>query len=460
MKKGEREMKSQDRTTRFPLVRLLPAPWALLLLATALGAQVGAPIISTGSSTSTPDPVTLDVAKIDASDTDICKRIQAGWAALSNVNGAFVDSGVLDARSITGSEPSTPNCTVDPFLDLSTGHTTAHHGVLLLGSVVIQTTVPWQIPSHVWVNGIGDPGSFIGQNTVLQAAPGYTFGGNLAPICVSGALVCLGHGTQAFRADVSNMAIDCNDQPGCIAAYNGASQEGSWYQGVTLANSAVAGLMVSLNEFTSNGANYFGAVNSGPYHNVSVQFWQLCSLCSASTVGVLVQNNGSNPNFGGVVRDFDNFTLSGYNACANNDDSCLGPGFLVEGASVNITNSHVEYFPTSVQIGANSYNTNGVEITNMYLSNTNTHQGVMIINPTGSCTPSPCATGDITISGLNYGANGPSLLDQVGGNTLTDPFIAFYAVGHQSGNFKPKVISTSPNLTNGTAGGSGGGNPH
>lgn len=450
-------MRDRDLITRYFDFRGLPALAGLLLLgAGLLHAQVGAPIISTGSSSSTPDPVTLDVAKIDTTDTDICKRIQAAWEALTSVNGVFVDSGVLDARSITGGEPTSPNCTVDPFLDPSTGNTTKHHGVLLLGSVVIQTTVPWQIPSHIRVEGLGDPGSFIGQNTVIQAAPGFSSAGNLPPICVANALFCLGHGTQAFRAEVANMAIDCNDQPGCIAAYNGAAQEGSWYQGVTLANSPVAGLMVSLNEFTSNGNNFFGAVNSGPYHNVSVQFWQLCGPCSpiTPTVGVLVENNGSNPNFGGVIRDFDNFTLSAYNACSGNNDTCVGPGFLVEGGSVNITNSHVEYFPISVQIGANGYNTNGVEITNMYLSNTNTGDGVIIFAPTTT----GFTTGDVTISGLNYGALGPSLLDQVGGNTLTDPFIAFYALGHLSGSQKPKVISTSPNLTNGTSG--GGGNPH
>jgi len=70
------------------------------------------------------------------------------------------------------------------------------------------------------------------------------------------------------------------------------------------------------------------------------------------------------------------------------------------------------------------------------------------------------STGDITISGLNYGANGPSLYDEVGGNKLTDAFIAFYAVGHAGGTnseLKPRVISTSPNVTDGAG---TGGNPH
>jgi hypothetical protein len=451
-------MNDQDLIVRRFAIYILPAVCGLALVASPpLRAQAGAPIISTGNNNSIADPVFLDVAKI-SSATDICVRIQSAWQALGTA-----DSGVLDARSITG----TVTCGSDPFLDPSTGNTTSHHGVLLLGNVLIQTTVPWQIPSHIWVNGLGDPGSFTTQNTVLQAAPGYSSSGNLPPICVAGALVCLGHGTQAFRAEVSNMAIDCNDQPGCIAAYNGAAQEGSWYQGVTLANSGVAGLMVSLNEFTSNGNNFYGAVNSGPYHNVSVQYWQMCSICSASTVGVLVQNNGSNPNFGGVVRDFDNFTVSGFNACPDNPgEVCYGAGFLVEGASVNITNSHVEYFQTSAQIGADNYNTNGVEITNMYMSNTNSNTGVMIHKPAGTCNPSPCATGDITLSGVNYAAagTGNSLVDQVGGNTLKDLFIAFYALGDQNGTngtVKPKVISTSNNLTNGSTGaGGGGGNPH
>ena len=433
-------MTHRDRMLKARQLRVLPGMCVALLLSTgALRAQTGAPIISTGGSSTTPDAVFLDVAKISGG-TDICTQIQQAWTALGG------KSGVLDARSITG----TVTCASDPFSN-------ATEGVLLLGNVLIQTSVPWQIPSHVWVNGLGDPGSFTSQNTVLQAVPGFSNTGN-STICAASALVCLGHGSQAFRAQVSNMAIDCNDVQACgVAAYNGAAQEGSWYQGVTLANAWVAGLEVSLTEFTNNNKqNFFGAVNSGPYHNVSVQYWQQCSYCTTSTVGVLVQNSGtSNLDFGGVVRDFDNFTVSGFNACVGNNDSCLGAGFMVEGASVNITNSHVEYYPTSVQIGAGGYNTNGVEITNMYMSNTNTGTGVLIFAPS-----SGYSTGDITISGLNYGANGPSLYDEVGGNKLTDPFIAFYAVGHAGGTnseLKPRVISTSPNVTDGAG---TGGNPH
>ena len=87
----------------------------------------------------------------------------------------------------------------------------------------------------------------------------------------------------------------------------------------------------------------------------------------------------------------------------------------------------------------------------------------MILKPTGTCGDNPCATGDVTLSGINYAAagTGNSLVDQVGGNTLQNLFIAFYAVGHtggSKGSLRPTVISTSPNLTDGTTG--GGGNPH
>jgi len=97
------------------------------------------------------------------------------------------------------------------------------------------------------------------------------------------------------------------------------------------------------------------------------------------------------------------------------------------------------------------------------MSNTNSTTGVMILKPTGTCGDNPCATGDVTLSGINYAAagTGNSLVDQVGGNTLQNLFIAFYAVGHtggSKGSLRPTVISTSPNLTDGTTG--DGGNPH
>lgn len=397
----------------------------LFLLAVPLHAQNGQPLISS-SEKAVPDALYLDVAKVDTTDTDICMRIQSAWNALTT------DSAVLDARSITGQQ----SCTVDPFLS-SKGTTTTHHGILLLGNAVIQTTVPWIIPSFIQVEGMGETLKASNPyNTVLQAASSFTNLGN-GTLCAASSVICLGRNTQGFRVQVRHLTVDCNSLAACIGIYNGAAEEGSYTQDVTITNAAAAGLEVNLAQFMVNGSSYSGAVNSGPYRNVSIQFNESCGTCGHGTVGVLVENTGTKVNYGGTVRGFDNLTVSGNYAGAT-----LGQGILIQGASTQVTNSHVEYFPVSVQIGGNGVATNGVELTNLFLSNTNSGTGVSILQD------SNFESGDIFIAGLNFmgPSNAYAVDDQVSGHALNDSFIALYSVGHVSGSQAPVVISTSPNV--------------
>lgn len=397
-----------------------------LSVAACLRAQNGEPLISSNQ-ISTPDALYLDVAKVDTTHTDICMRIQSAWNALGTV-----DSGVLDARSITG----TQLCKVDPFVNTK-GTTTSHHGVLLLGNAVILTSVPWMIPSFIQVEGLGETlKSSNPYNTVLQASQQFTNAGN-GTLCAPNSIICLGRNAQGFRVQVRHLTVDCNLLSACVGVYNGAAEEGSYVQDVTITNAPAAGLEVNLAEFAVNGSSYSGAVNSGPYRNISIEFSGSCGTCGAGTVGVLVENTGTKVNYGGAVRGFDNLTVSGNYAGAT-----LGQGIAIEGVSTQVTNSHVEYFPVAVQIGGNSLATNGVELTNLFLSNTNSGTGVSILQDPN------LVSGDIFIAGLNFmgPSNAYAVNDEVSGHTLNDSFIALYSVGHANGSQPPVVISTSPNI--------------
>lgn len=394
----------------------------LSLLATSSHAQSGQPIVLSGQKFA-PDALYLDVAKADTAHTDICQRIESAWNALNTV-----DSGVLDARSITG----TQTCDYDPFLSPK-GTTTPHHGILLLGNAVIQTTVPWVIPSFIQVEGLGETLKASNPyNTVLQATAPFNNSGN-STLCAANSVVCLGRNVQSFRVQIRHLTVDCNLLPGCVGVYNGAAEEGSSAQDVTITNAPAAGLEVNVAQFILGSSSYNGAVNSGPYRNISIGFTEACSNCTTGTAGVIVENTGSKPDYGGVVRGFDNVTVSGSNAGAT-----LGEGFLIQAASTQVTNSHVEYFPVSVQIGGTGFATNGVVLSNLFLSNTSTGTGVLIVQDPKS------QSGDVSITGLNFMGPQTALDDQVGGYTLTDPFIALYSVGHVNGSQAAVVISTSP----------------
>lgn len=460
--KGSSDHISKESSAHVPLVAAI----AVTILAASLAqgqasrptasTSVGEPIISTPSQnpTTSPDWIYLDVAQVGAAHAgDICKQIADAWAALNNLDvgntgtGSFVDGAVLDARSIVSTMKSgggwnAVNCTVDPF-SLSPGYTgtTGHHGVLLLGSVLISTTVPWAIPGDVSVEGIG-PATSAGTGTTIQAASGI---GSLVNPCngAVSAVVCLGRSAEASFSQVRDLTIDCNGEAG-IGLYNGTAEEGSYGENLTIMNATTAGIEVRLDQFSSGGKTFNGAVNSGPYHNITVEYssGQTCTGCSSSTVGVLVANLGAMPNYGGIVRGFDNLTVSGNHACSNGGVCTnLGSGYLIEGAATNITNTHVEFYPTSLQVGDTGLSTNGVLLSDVFLGVFTT--GVEIVSPGGSNT-----TGDVTIAGLSGGGSASTLNDQVGGNTLSDSFLAFYALGHESGTTGPTVLTTSPSLSN------------
>lgn len=428
--KGRRQGPIPASPSRLVSMMVLTLP---LLVTASARSQSGEPLIYSSSTKFAADGLYLDVAKVDTTDSDICKRIEAAWAALTT------DSGVLDARSITGAQ----SCTEDPFLDVAKGTTTAHHGVLLLGNTFIQTTVPWVIPSLIEVEGIGEAlKAGGGPNTVLQATTGFANNGN-GTLCAQGALVCLGRNVQSFRVQLRHMTVDCNFMTSCIGIYNGAAEEGSYAGDVTVTNATAAGLEVNLARFVGgNGQNYNGGVNSGPYRNITIGFTGVCNSCGGSTAGVVLENTSSDTlNYGGIVRAFDSVTVSGANAGVT-----LGEGILIQGASTEVMGSHVEYFPVAIQIGGSTTPTNGVSLTNLFLSNTNSGAGVSLTQEQGG------TSGDVWISGLNFQGPGNAIADAIGGNTLTDTFTALYAVGHTSGNSKPVVVTTSPSVPAGRPG--------
>src|SRR5438105_10384469 len=105
-------------------------------------------------------------------------------------------------------------------------------------------------------------------------------------------------------------------------------------------NAPGIGIRVTTNA-TSN-----GAVNSGPYRDLTVQYISgQCSACNGNTVGLQIDGT----NYGGVIRGFDNVTVSGNTVTTQLGSSAYG--IFIYGASTTLTNSHVEFFPTGIEIG-------------------------------------------------------------------------------------------------------------
>jgi len=405
---------------------------AFALSASLVGAQVlGDPLISTGGSGSASSPAYIDALVATATTpggTDMCTRIQYVYNnLLSSVNSA-----VVDARGFTG---TTWSCSVNPFTVTGMSSLVNKHGWLLLGNVDIPAQTTWNIPSRVVVAGIGTGGSSgtaSAFNTIIHAAG--TFPAS-SPVLQMG----LTSGGPFFGVQIRNLTVDCLGINGCVGVLNNNAEEGSFLNNVTIFNAPAIGLHVTTNNSSSGGV---GAVNSGPYTNVSIQFQaNACGGCSASTLALQVDGIDGTGTEGRSIRGFDNFTVSG-NSLSN---LFAKPTLIyVYGVSTEITNSHVEYCSTACiqigQTGTPSFSTYGVRLSDITVGVNNGGYDVVI----GSVTGSP--VGNVIVENLNHEtpANTNTLKDYITGNAVPDTYLGWYYLGNGT---TPAVFTSSSSMT-------------
>jgi hypothetical protein len=257
----------------------------------------------------------------------------------------------------------------------------------------------------------------------------------------------------SFGIQLRDLVVDCNDSSSATTGVlNLNAEEQSLLNDVSIFDCSGIALHVSTNQSNSPG---HGAVNSGPYENVNINFSPsgVCSGCS-SGIGLQVDgddNMGSTPSIGRSVRGFDNLTISGnYATC------CSGSyGFtpvVIYGVSTDLTNSHIEYCATvCVEIGNNStYQTYGVRISDVTIGNDNLNYDVEIYNP-GS--KSPPAVGNILIENISHeSVNTHTIDDVVTGYTVPDDYVGWYWLGvGSSSNTTPAVFTSSNDMAPTTA---------
>jgi hypothetical protein len=409
-----------------------PSRFACLCMFGALGGAVvasapafaqytaGQPAVAKTASSLVTDQNYWDASQFTGSPTnDICGKIHAAWIASMGSTGA-----TIDARGITGPQ----SCSASPFPSAATG-------VLLLGSTVISTAVTWQIPSDVHLLGIGNvgPTDTGGANTVIRAASGLT-----------GAVVQLGNGSsQTFDAQVMNLTVDGN-AIATIGILNNSAEEGSFVQDVNILNVPGTGLEIARYNSTTS------PNNSGPYRNINVQYNSTtCPSCnSVNTIGVAVTSSvAAGGELYGSVRGIDNVTVTGSGTASS--PGTFGSCMQLIGYPVQVTNSHVEYCATGIQIGASAVGdawpeTNNVEIQNVSIfPNSPTNWNVTITR-----------AADIMLSGIT-GFSTDVLDDTVTGNTILGTgsntyYLGFYLLGDATvPATNTTVISTNAGITTG-----------
>lgn len=240
----------------------------LLVVGTASYGQIsgidGQPLISKGGANAASDSSYFDVLVGESSVVgDMCAKIAAAW------NGLPANSGTIDARGFTGAQA----CGVNPFAT-----PTPKFGKLLLGNVIISTSVGWQIPTHVQVEGIGTATTAnapaMTANTIIRASSGFSSS--------SGALIQLGDGSsQTFDIGLKGVTVDCYGISGCsIGILNNSSEEGTTVEDVNVFNAPCVGVQVS--------ARYTRSSEQRPLsqhkHPVHLKFLEQ-RLCSYDWIG-------------------------------------------------------------------------------------------------------------------------------------------------------------------------------
>jgi hypothetical protein len=426
----------------------------LLVWKEPVSAQVyvnGQPLISTGGTVTGADS---DAAYIDAfvysSTGDMCARISAAWNAVLS---STVSSATVDARGFTGSQ----TCALGPF-----NTTRVPHGILLLGNVDIGTSVTWVLPSQLEVRGTGSgggSGSSSDYNSIIYACPSTCAN----PFPTTGAAVLqMGPSTGGpwFSVRIAYLTVDCHGVSECTGILNEEAEENSTVDHVQIWDAPAYGLHVSV--YNTLDTTHPGATNSGPYHNINVEFSANCNTnCSkTTTVGIEADGYGST-NFARAIRGFNAVTVSGDGA--GGTGGYIAAGVVICGVSGALTNSHIEFATTGLWIGAGGgcntsytgFDTRSVQVSNVSIG-TNTGvagQNAIIIGSTSNTPP----TGDVVLTAITdqtVNGNITTLTDHLTGTTLastTDQFLGYYAIGHcpcgGSGQpAYPALLTTSPTV--------------
>ncbi|HWY54560.1 MAG TPA: hypothetical protein VNZ03_08860 [Terriglobales bacterium] len=380
---------------------------ALLSLIPAFNARAhaqsntpGQPLIATSGS-STTDGIFWDAKQFPGAD--ICAQINAAWAAAMTTG---VTSATIDARGITGPQ----RCAASPFPKKASGK-------LLLGNTVITTAVTWQVPTLTHVEGIGVSGLVASTtaNTTIRAGSS-----SADPVLQLGSSK-----VHSFSVQVKDLTVDA-DGLATTGILNNSSYEGTTLEGVNIYNATLYGLLIGQYDAQHSGGG------SGPYRNINIQYNNKCSTCGKNSTGILIEtvlNQAGMP-----IRGLDNITVTGRGAAGESIGSCIA----IVGWPVQITNSHVEFCTTGIQIGApGKIKTSDVVIQNV---STDPFNGwnITITNAT-----------DVVLSAIT-GFGGRLIQDNVSNNQILghggiNP-IGFYLLGDGP---NPAVISTAAKTSTG-----------
>lgn len=370
------------------------------------GFPVGWNIVSDGGTTLAASGAFVDATVFPITGADVCTQINNALLALP------AGGGTVDARGITGGTTQTATCNSNPFAGVSATAT------LLLGAVTFQTTATWVIPSRSRVFGIGGgasgTGTAAGANTVLQ----WTGTGS------SGIVMSLGTSTGTpFGVYVGDLAIDCNVTSATGSTVTGLqnlyAQEQSGANDITFKDCSGSSLDVEGN----------GSQNSGPYTNLNIMHPH--DSCKSTTLPVVYS--------GAAKRGINGLTVVA-DSCTTNKPLA---GVDINGSGNKFNGDvferiHCENLVNCILIGDKAETTaiilSGVTGCPHNANNYSCSNVVQISNAFAG-------TGDIVIEGLALNNGGGNLvLDQVGGNTITDTSLGFYALGLGT---PPSVISTS-----------------
>jgi hypothetical protein len=402
----------------------------------------GEPLISTGGTGSATSPAYID-AYIQTGGTsgssDVCLRIQSVYN-----NSTLIPPGTsatVDARGFTTNNAPTGGwvCSVNPFAQTgSTTNLVGKSGRLLLGYIDIPAKFTWVIPTHIIVEGIGTNGTGIaGANTMIHAdASLASWGGS--PLAVMQLGLAGSTANISFGIQVRNLSVDCANVNGASGILNLNSEEGSLVNNVQIFDCPVFGLRVSTNGIYSLSPGH-GAVNSGPYEDVFINYTSCSNCSSTTTIALQVDGDNTSSSAGRSIRGFDNFTVSG-----NHLPSPKPTLIYVYGVSTTITNSHVEYCAVACiqigQTGTPSYDTVGVRLSDITVGVNN--GGYDVVIAAGSST---VAVGNILVENLNHETttNSNTLKDNVTVYTAGDTYLGWYFLGAGT---TPAVFTSSTNL--------------